>query len=137
MLDTLKKFKMRCPECLDEGLIDVRCQVAISSEEIREKLNLIEKSNMKEISIYEFQVLDYLKTINKVVSISKISKAFDKSFITSKTTVDKLHEKGFIKQDIEASKQLQKDLYTLSDKGDRFITKILQLMDELIKKNSH
>lgn len=137
MLDTLKKFKMRCPECLDEGLIDIRCEISISSEEIREKLKLIENSNLAEITFYEFQVLDYLKTIDKVVSITKISKAFDKSFITSKTTVDKLHEKGLIIQDIDASRQLQKDLYSLSDKGDRFITRILKLMDGLIIKNSH
>ncbi|HLO58625.1 MAG TPA: hypothetical protein VK179_07775 [Bacteroidales bacterium] len=136
MLDTLKKFKMRCPECIEEGIFDIRCEISISSEEIRAKLKLIEDSNLKEITLYEFQVLDYLKTIDKVVSITKISKAFDKSFITSKTTVDKLHEKGLIKQDFEASRQLQKDLYSLSDKGDKFITRILMLMENIIKNNS-
>lgn len=136
-LDTLKRFKMRCPDCMDNGLMNEQCEVSISSEEIREKLNLIENSSLKDVTFYEFQVLDYLKTIDKVVSITKISKAFDKSFLTSKSTVDKLNEKGLIKQDIEASRQLRKDLYTLSAKGDRFITKILKLMEEIIEKNSH
>lgn len=135
MITTLKRFKMRCPDCLDEGK-DIKCVLSMSSEEIREKLNLIEKSNLKEITFYEFQILDYLKTINKVVSITKISKAFDKSFITSKLTVDKLHEKGLIKQDIEASRQLKKDLYTLSDKGDRYITRLLKIIEEMIEKTA-
>lgn len=137
MLETLKRFNMRCPDCLDNGLMDVKCEVSISSVEIREKLSLIEQSNLKDITFYEFQILDYLKTIEKIVSILKISKAFDKSLITSKSTIEKLNEKGLIKQDIEASRQLKKDLYALSDKGDKFITRILMLIDEIMKKNSH
>lgn len=137
MLDTLKRFNMRCPDCLEDGLLDVKCEVAISSAEIREKLSLIEQSSLKDVTFYEFQILDYLKTIDKVVSITKISKAFDKSFLTSKSTVEKLNEKGLIKQDIEASRQLKKDFYTLSEKGDKFITRILKIIDDMMRENSY
>lgn len=136
MMDTLKRFNMRCPDCLENGLNDIKCEVSISSVEIREKLSLIEQSNFKDITFYEFQILDYLKTIDKVVSITKISKAFDKSFQTAKSTVDKLNEKGLIKQDIEASRQLKKDLFTLSDKGDKYITRILKIIEDMMKKSN-
>ena len=97
----------------------------------------IEKSSLKDITFYEFQVLDYLKTVNKVVSISRISKAIDKSFQTTKSTLDKLNEKGLVKQDIEATRQLKKDIFGLSEKGDKLITRILLLLQNLMERNSN
>lgn len=136
MLETLQKFKMKCPDCLEEGNL-ITCEVTLSSEEIREKLKAIEQSHQKEITLYEFQILDYLKAVAKVVSVFRISKALDKSFITIQSSIDKLNEKGYLKHDLQASQELKKDMYSISDKGDKFVTKILKLINEIASENSN
>jgi predicted transcriptional regulator len=133
MLENLKLFKMKCPECLEEGRISI-CELTVSNTEIKEQLKSIEQTQLKKFSFYEFQVLDYLKTINKTVSSDIISNALDKSSTTIISTLQKLIERGFVKLDIQASRQLKKELYLITEKGDKFVSKILILIKEIIEK---
>ena len=133
MLENLKLFKMKCPECLEEGRISI-CELTVSNTEIKEQLKSIEQSQLKKFSFYEFQVLDYLKTINKTVSSDIISNALDKSSTTIISTLQKLIERGFVKLDVQASRQLKKELYLITEKGDKFVSKILILIKEIIEK---
>ncbi|OSY88036.1 hypothetical protein WH52_08380 [Tenacibaculum holothuriorum] len=135
MLKTLKAFKMRCPDCLDEGK-SVLCEVTLSSEEVRERLRAIENKRIKKLSFTEFLILDYLNGYQKIVSIHKIASALDKSESSVNTMINKLIEKGLIEHDNEASRALKKEVYLISDKGVRFINTILKLIDEIKKKEN-
>lgn len=131
MLPTLKRYKMRCPDCMDVNQIGL-CEITISNEEIREKLNSIELNRLKSFSVEEFLVLDILHSINTAVSLQKISSILDKSDNSLKIIIKKLIEKDFITFDFEASKTLKKDLYILTTKGKTFTKQLI----EAIKKRS-
>jgi predicted transcriptional regulator len=126
---TLKSIKMRCPDCLDEGKI-TKCDIVISSEEIREKMRAIENSNMKKTTFEEFITLDYLKTTGKPASIARISNAVDKSEVTVKKILSILQERGMLKFDIVLSQQMKKDYYSITDKGSNFVI----MINDAIKK---
>jgi len=131
MLDTLKRFNMRCPDCLDLGET-IFCEVTISSSEIREQLNKIEQKKINPITLYEFQLLDYLSTITKAVSLNRISIAIDKSEETIKAIIDKLIERHFVEIDTSASKTLGKDIYKITESGLKFTNKINELIKEIM-----
>lgn len=133
MHNTLKSIKMRCPDCLDEGRI-TKCDIVISSEEIREKLRAIENSNIKKTTFEEFVTLDYLKTTGKAASIQRISNAVDKSEVTIKKLINKLQERGMVKFDIEVSQQLRKDYYVITDKGSNFVIRINEAIKKMIEE---
>jgi len=133
MLENLRLFKMKCPECIETGKISI-CEVTISNTDIKEQLEAIETSQNKKVTFYEFQVLDYLKTVNKTVSSDTISNALDKSSPTINSTLNKLNEKGFVKLDIEVSRKLKKDFYSITLKGDKFVTKILELIKKITEE---
>lgn len=129
MHTTLKGYKMHCPDCLDESRI-TKCEIVISSEEIRDKMKAIESSNMKKTTFEEYITLDYLKTVGKPASIAKISNAVDKSEINVKKILSMLQERGMLKFDIELSKQMRKDYFAITDKGSAFVL----MINEAIKK---
>lgn len=133
MLENLKLFKMKCPNCLEEDKISF-CQITISNLDIKEQLESIEQSRNKQVNFYEFQVLDYLKTINKTVSTDTISNALDKSSTTIISTIHKLNERGFVSLDIEVSRELKKDFYSITSKGDKFVSEILEMINKIIEK---
>lgn len=130
MLDVIKRYSMRCPGCLENNIIN-NCRVVISSVEIREKLQAIELSNMKKTTFDEFVLVDYLKMVDKTLTIPKIANALDKSELTIKNLINKLLERGLVKADLEASRELKKDYYLISEKGSEFITKILDMMKKM------
>ncbi len=131
MLPTLKRYKMRCPDCMDNNQIGA-CEVTVSNEEIREKLNSIELNRLKSFSVEEFLVLDALNSINTAISLQKISNILDKSDNSLKNIIKKLIEKDFVTYDFEAGKTLNKDLYILTAKGKTFTKRLI----EEIKKRS-
>jgi len=133
MLENLKLFKMNCPTCIEDGKFS-SCEVTISNLDIKEQLQAIERSRNSGINFYEFQILDYLKTINKTVSTDTISNALDKSSTTVISTIHKLNEKGFVLQDYEVSRELKKDFYYISPKGEKIVAKILDLIQEIVNK---
>tara|TARA_R110002033_G_scaffold171011_1_gene215283 strand:- start:905 stop:3007 length:2103 start_codon:yes stop_codon:yes gene_type:complete len=133
MLKTLKAFKMRCPTCLDDGN-SVLCEVTLSSQEVRERLQTIENKRIQKLTFSEFQVLDYLNGYQKIVSIHKISSTLDNSISTTLSIINKLIEKGLILQDNEASRTLKKEMFNLSEKGSKLIKTILKLIEEIKEK---
>lgn len=133
MLENLKLFKMKCPTCIEEGKFSL-CETTISNVDIKEQLETIESSRNSRLTFYEFQVLDYLKTVNKTVSTDTISNALDKSSTTILATIHKLSEKDFVLYDLQVSRELKKDFYYISPKGERFVKKILELIQEIIEK---
>jgi DNA-binding MarR family transcriptional regulator len=137
MLDSLKKFKMRCPDCIDNGIMDSYCEVSLSSSEIRDKLKNVENNRLKEISYYEFLILDYLGDFEKTVSINKISTTIDKSEETVKSNINKLIEKDLVFQDIPASKVLKKEVYSIGKKGKQIHDAIQKMINETIEKNKN
>ncbi|MGQ7870711.1 hypothetical protein [Sunxiuqinia sp. sy24] len=134
MLDNLKMFKMKCPHCLEEGIISI-CEVTVSNIHIKEQLESIEKSRYKDFTFYEFQILDYLCTVGKAVSLETVSNALDKSPKTVRSTVGKLIVKGFIKQDIEVSRELKKEYHTITSKGEKFVKAVLDLIKKMEEKS--
>ncbi|URM38995.1 hypothetical protein [Flavobacterium anhuiense] len=135
MLDSLKKFKMRCPDCIDSGIMDSFCEVSLSDSEIRDKLRNIESKRLDKISYYEFLILDYFGNFEKTVSINKISTTIDKSEDTVKSNINKLIEKDLVFQDIPASKALKKEVYSITRKGKEFHGIIIKMIKETIEKN--
>lgn len=133
MLDNLKLFKMKCPECIENGQISI-CKITVSNKDIKDRLEAIEKSQFKQVSLYEFQILDYLKTVNKTVSTTTISNALDKSQATVNSTIQKLNERGFVKLDMEVSRKLKKDFYYITIKGDRYVSAILKMIQQMIEE---
>jgi DNA-binding PadR family transcriptional regulator len=133
MLENLKLFKMNCPTCIEEGKFTV-CEITLSNLEIKEQLEAFESTAASKLSYYEFQILDYLKTINKTVSTDTISNALDKSPVTVNSTMHKLNERGFVVQDIAVSRELKKDFFFISTKGDKFVSRILELIEQIIDK---
>ena len=133
MLENLKKYKMKCPECLDNEIIS-KCEITISSTEIMESIRELQKANYRNTSFEEFIILDYLKTVDKPLPITKISSALDKSELTITNNINKLVEKGHIIHDLEASKKLRKEHYLLSDTGNGFVSSILNIMSERLNK---
>ena len=131
MHETLKSIKLRCPNCLDEGRI-TKCEIVISSEEIRDKMRAIESSNINKTTLEEFIALDYLKTIGKSESLARLSNALDKNVSSIKKLVNKLQERGMIKFDIEVSQKLKSDYYVITEKGSDFVIRI----NESIKRIS-
>jgi len=127
---TLKSIKMRCPNCLDENRI-TKCEIVISSEEIREKMRAIENSNIQKTSYEEFLIMDYLMTTGKSVNVPRISNAIDKSEITIKRILNKLLERGLLKYDIEVSRELKKDFYTITEKGIAFVRMVNSLISKM------
>lgn len=132
MLDNLKLFKMKCPECLEVGNISI-CDVTISNLDIKEQLEAMETSQFKKVNFYEFQVLDYLKIVNKTVNADTISSALDKSSTTISATLNKLNERGLVKLDIEVSRKLKKDFYSITLKGDKFVSRILDMVTKVLE----
>ena len=137
MLDSLKKFKMRCPDCIDNGIMNSYCEVSLSSSEIRDKLKNIESNRVNKISYYEFLILDYFGDFEKTVSINKISTTIDKSEDTVKSNINKLIEKDLVFQDIPASKVLKKEVYSISKKGKQIHDAIQKMISETIEKNEN
>ncbi len=135
MLDSLKKIKMRCPDCIDNGIMDSFCEVSLSNSEIRDKLKSIENKRLNKISYYEFLILDYFGNFEKTVSINKISTTIDKSEDTVKSNINKLIEKDLVFQDIQASKVLKKEVFSISKKGKEIHAIILKMINETIEKN--
>jgi DNA-binding MarR family transcriptional regulator len=133
MLDTLKRFRMRCPDCLDVNENGV-CEVTLSSKEIREKLKNIENKRLKSFTYIEFQILDYLNSFNKVVTVNRISTNLDKGEITVKTNVEKLIEKDLVYLDIAASKILKKELFGITIKGKKLVNEVLDILNREIEK---
>lgn len=136
LLESLQKFKMRCPDCIENGDMNSYCEIALSDSEIREKLTQIENKRLNKISLYEFLILDYLHNFEKTVSVNKISTTIDKSEDTVKLNINKLLEKGLIVQDIEASKALKKELYTITSKGKDVVGVVQDLINKTINKNN-
>ena len=136
LLESLQKFKMRCPDCIENGDMNSYCEIALSDSEIREKLTQIENKRLNKISLYEFLILDYLHNFEKTVSVNKISTTIDKSEDTVKLNINKLLEKGLIVQDIEASKALKKELYTITSKGKDVVGIVQDLINKTINKNN-
>lgn len=130
---TLKSIKMRCPDCLDEDRI-TKCEVVISSEEIREKMRAIESSNMQKTSFEEFIIMDYIVTASKSVNVPRISNAVDKSEITIKRILNKLLERGMVKLDIEVSRQFKKDYYSITEKGLKFVKVINDAINKIVEE---
>ena len=130
MIENLRLFKMKCPKCLEDGRITI-CEIAISNVEIKEQLRSIEISSTKQITYSEFLVLDYLQTANKTVSELKISRTLDKSLISTTTVMNKLNTRGLIELDVEISKQLKRDHYLMTPKGERFISSILKIIKKM------
>ena len=124
MLVVLKRYKMRCPDCMDTDQIGI-CEVTLSNEEIRDKLKSIELKRLKSFTLDEFIILDYLNTINTAVSINRIANNIDKSEATTKLIIEKLIEKDFVKMDNAASRKLKKEIYKITDKGSGFIRQLL------------
>lgn len=129
MLKTLKRYKMRCPDCMDEDKNGV-CEVTLSNEELKEKLKSIELKRFQNFSLPEFQIMDYLNNFNKVVSINKIASTLDKGEKTVITNINKLIERGLVIQDIPASQTLKKEVFALTEKGSNFVKVILKLIEE-------
>jgi hypothetical protein len=134
MLDSLKKFNMRCPDCIENGDMKSHCEVSLSNTEIREKLQTIEKRSSNKISYNEFLILDYLASFEKIVSVHKISTTLDKSEDTIKSGINKLIEKGMIIQDIEASKVLKKEMFLINKKGKDGLEVILKMIRQTVLK---
>lgn len=129
MLPMLKRYKMRCPDCMDEEKSGI-CEVTLSNVELKEKLKSIEIKRYKNFNILEFQILDYLNTIKKAVSINKISSSVDKSETSITKNINKLIERGLVSQDNEASRVLRKEVYQISEKGTVFMKVILDLIEK-------
>lgn len=134
MLDTLKRFKMRCPDCLDDNKNGV-CEVTLSSNEIREKLRNIENKRVKSLTFAEFQILDYLNSFKRVVSVNRISTNLDKSDSTVKMNIEKLVEKDFVYLDLAASKTIKKDVYGISIKGATLVNEVLEMISKEVNKD--
>lgn len=137
MLDSLKKFRMRCPDCIDNGIMDSYCEVSLSNSEIRDKLKNIENNRLNKISYYEFLILDYFGDFEKTVSINKISTTIDKSEDTVKSNINKLIEKDLVFQDIPASKVLKKEVYSITKKGKQIHDVIQKMINDTIEKNKN
>ena len=133
MLGMLKRYKMRCPDCLDNDENGI-CEITLSNEEIREKLKSIEVKRLKSFSFDEFMILDYLNTINTPVSGNKISTSIDKGETVIKATLEKLIEKDFVKLDTEASRKLKKDIYRITEKGSNFFKSLLDAIKMRVEK---
>jgi predicted transcriptional regulator len=134
MLPMLKRYKMRCPDCMDEEKSGI-CEVTLSNVELKEKLKSIEIKRYKNFNLLEFQILDYLNTIKKAVSINKISSSVDKSETSITKNINKLIERGLVSQDNEASRALRKEVYQISEKGTIFMKVILDLIKKTTANN--
>lgn len=132
MHEILKNYKMKCPSCLEENKISV-CEVVVSNEEIKDKLRLIENANLRKTTFDEFILLDYMRTVRKIVTITKIANSIDKSELTISSLLSKLQERDLVYYDLEASRQLKKEYYGISDKGAEFVLKINNLIKQMSK----
>lgn len=133
MLSVLKRYKMRCPDCMDLDQKGV-CEITLSNEEIREKLKSLELKRLKSFTLDEFLILDYLHTINTAVSGSRISTTLDKSEVSIKSIIEKLIEKDFVKLDTEATRKLKKEIYKITEKGSTFIRNFLNAIRAKVEK---
>lgn len=132
MLPMLKRYKMRCPDCMDNNQVGT-CEITLSNEEIREKLKSLELKRLKSFTLEEFLILDYLYTINTPVSSLRISRTIDKSEVAVKVIIEKLIEKDFVKLDTEASRKLKKEIYRLTEKGSTFIRTLLNAIQKKVE----
>jgi len=135
MLETLRNFKMRCPQCLDDGNLNSYCQVSLSSDEIRAKLKEINSKKVNKVDIVEIFILDYLSKITNAVSLVRISETIDKNSSSVKISIHKLIEKQLVEQDLAASKALNKEVFKNTKKGNELINKLLEAIKELGKKS--
>ena len=135
MLDSLKKFKMRCPDCIENGITDSFCEVSLSDFEIRDKLKNIENKRLNKISYYEFLILDYFGKFEKTVSINKISTTIDKSEDTVKSNINKLIDKNLVFRDTAASQALKKEVFSITKTGKQVHGLIIKKIQETIDKN--
>lgn len=133
MHSTLKSYNMKCPTCLENDII-TRCEVVISNEEIKDRLRLIENKNIQKTTFDEFILLDYLRMINKSVTISKISNSLDRSELSVKILLSKLQERDLVKEDIEVSRALRKDHYMISNTGASFVDRINNIIENKIQE---
>lgn len=131
MLENLRLFNMKCPQCIENEKISI-CEITISNQDIKEQLEALEVNQYKQVTFYEFIILDYLKTVNKTVSTTTISNALDKSSATVISTVEKLSVRGFVKLDLEASRELKKDFYYITSKGDKYVSAIIKGIEKII-----
>ncbi|OYD44279.1 hypothetical protein CHU00_17715 [Sphingobacterium cellulitidis] len=134
MLETLRNFKMRCPNCLDQGNLNSFCQVTLSSDEIREKLKEINSKKINKVDIIEIFILDYLIKVSNAVSLTKISETIDKNISSVKIGIHKLIEKQFVEQDLAASKAVNKEVFKITRKGTELINKLFEAIKNLSRK---
>ncbi|MEJ5091096.1 hypothetical protein GEO21_13720 [Sphingobacterium faecium] len=127
----LKRYKMRCPDCVDLELFNSYCEVTQSDHMIREQLRLIESKRNNNITYQEFLLLINLNLHKKPVSISTLSKTLDKSLETIKKDVYKLVEKALIIEDIDISRALKKDHFKISKRGEVLIAELNRVIKEL------
>lgn len=134
MLPMLKRYKMRCPDCMDEDKSGI-CEVTMSNAELREKLKNLEGNRLKKLTFIEFQMLDYLNTFNKVASAERISTSIDKNINTITSNLNKLIERGLVRQDIQASQTLKKEVFFLTEEGEKLVSAILKIINERAANN--
>jgi len=126
---------MRCPDCMDEEKSGT-CEVTLSNIELKDKLKSIESKRLQNFSFPEFQIMDYLNSFNKVVSINKIASTLDKGEKTVIANINKLIERGLVSQDMAASQTLKKEVFTLTVKGSKLVKSILKLIEEKAANNT-
>ncbi|MGB3107483.1 hypothetical protein [Sphingobacterium siyangense] len=133
-LNELKRYKMRCPDCVENEKFDSYCEVSQSDQEIRDQLKQIETRRNNKITFQEFVVLEHMNLHKNPVSIETISKNVDKSYVTIKKDIYKMMEKGLLSEDIAITKALKKDHFKITKKGSNLVDDIINVIRE--RRNS-
>jgi DNA-binding MarR family transcriptional regulator len=125
-----KMFNMTCPICIELKKIS-KCNVTIKYTELKERFIEREKNKSINITFPEFLILDFLKDINKSVSIKPISEITDYSYTTVRLQIEKLVSKGLIDYDKAATKKLKKEIVFITEKGIRTTKGIHEILNKV------
>jgi DNA-binding MarR family transcriptional regulator len=125
LIGKFKNFRMKCPKCLDLNKIS-SCEVISIDKELLLRLKQIEEKQKDPINYSEFTVLEYmLNKENSSLSINNITEHVDRSHRTVEKILDALMQKELVALDKDASSQLGKKLYRLTEPGGEMIRKFL------------
>lgn len=125
--EKIELFDMACPKCFQNGKKN-KCEIYTTDKKLLlrlKQMELMEQNNL--INYSEFLVLDHLYSKQNSLSVKNISENVDLSAKTVESVIASLEKRNFLELDREASNQISKSVYWLTDLGKSFIQNIIGL----------
>lgn len=129
-INEFKRFKMKCPTCMDEQIFS-SCQVEMKFTELKEKFKEQEENEKIQITFQEFLVLNFLKISQNSISFQRLTSSLDLAQTTIEHVVEKLTGKGWVELDTERGEAVNKELVKITAKGVRFSEKIERIVGKI------